>query len=93
MSRKKSQPGIIRAIAKVGSQQALADALSVAQCTIHRWTKRGYIPAKHVQRVSLLTGVPATALSGLPPIRKPRSDIGKTRKATPDAGRAAHDQH
>lgn len=46
------------AIAKAGSQKALADSLGVTQPVIAHWRKRGWCPVKRARQISDLYGIP-----------------------------------
>ena len=50
-------PGIKQAIAAIGSQAALADALGVTQQNVSAWLRTGFVPVKHIRAVEQATGV------------------------------------
>jgi len=51
------------AVNRAGSQQALADLLNVAQCTVNHWINRdGRIGAEYALKCALATGVSAYQL-------------------------------
>lgn len=45
------------AIAKVGSQAALASAVGVTQQAVSLWVRKGRVPAEYVVKVELASGV------------------------------------
>lgn len=49
--------GIDRAVSKLGSQAALAQACSVTQPAVSRWVTRGWAPSRHWRRIATATGV------------------------------------
>lgn len=44
-------------IATCGSQEKLAAEIGLTQQAISRWVKSGKVPAEHVRKVSIVTGV------------------------------------
>ena len=50
------------AIAKAGSQKALADSLGVTQPVIAHWRKRGWCPVKRARQISEIYGIPCANL-------------------------------
>lgn len=54
--------GVEAAIRAVGSQAALAHMLRIKQQAVSLWVRQGYVPERHVNQISLMTGVPTSKL-------------------------------
>jgi DNA-binding transcriptional regulator YdaS (Cro superfamily) len=54
--------GIEQAIAKIGGQVALAQAVGCSQQNVSAWLKRGHAPLSRAVEIEQATGVPRRAL-------------------------------
>ena len=50
------------AIAKAGTQKALAESLGVKQPVVAHWKRRGWCPIKRAMQISQLYGIPWASL-------------------------------
>jgi DNA-binding transcriptional regulator YdaS (Cro superfamily) len=52
------QPGIKKAVALAGSQEALGARLGVSQCAVWKWIKQGYCPPRRAKVIEQVYGIP-----------------------------------
>lgn len=75
-----------RAISKMGSQQALADALGIRSPSITEWKQRGRVPAERCAAIESVAGIPRHELRpdifGEPPSRRSEASPGQGDEAS-----------
>lgn len=56
-------PALERALGLLGSDSSLAAGLGVTRQAVSNWRRQGWIPEKHLEIITKITGVPADDLS------------------------------
>lgn len=64
--------GVEAAVKVAGGQGRLAGELKIKQQAVSLWVRRGYVPERHVDRISAITGVPTSKLMRPDTVRRAR---------------------
>lgn len=67
--------GVEAAVKALGSQAALAQKLRIKQQAVSLWVRQGYVPERHVDQISLMTGVPSSKLMRPATVRRARDGV------------------